>query len=70
MVEEVKVVDMKLDWRFWLGLYVGLRIAVEACERCKPEWEGRLERLLSRCEEELDAGKIVESLLKELLSGL
>ena len=34
---------------------MGLRILVEACERCKPGWEERVERLLDRCEAELEA---------------
>ena len=61
---------MYLNWRFWLGLYVGLRILVEASERVKPEWQERVERLLDRCEAELEARGLAERVLEELLSGL
>jgi len=61
---------MKLDWRFWLGLYVGLRLCAEACRECKGrEWEERLERLLSKAEEELKPEEIAREVLGELLAG-
>ena len=51
-------------------MYVGLRLCAEACRECKSrEWEERLERLLSRAEEELKPEEIAREVLGELLAG-
>jgi len=44
---------------------------MKACEKCKSEeWQERIERLLDRCEEELETGRLAKRVLEELLSGL